>query len=101
MVEKWLATTRELFGSTQTDATYGQQPGELVQALEQRLAPWTAQVGGGLREWIEAVAEDPNCRLVGARRAAKWFQSHLRGVSDKLADAKKRFSRETAAPLLV
>jgi hypothetical protein len=52
-----------------------------------------------LREWIEAVLEDPNCRLTGARRAAKWFQSYLRGVSDKLAEAKKRFLRETSQPM--
>jgi serine/threonine protein kinase len=101
LVEKWLGAARELFGSPQSDASYGQQTGELVEALEQRLAPWTSQVGAGLREWIEAVAEDPKCRIAGARRAAKWFQNYLRGVLDKLTDAKRRFAKETANPLQV
>jgi serine/threonine protein kinase len=101
LVEKWLNSARELFGSPQSDASFGQQTGELVEALEQRLAPWTSQVGAGLREWIEAVAEDPKCRIAGARRAAKWFQNYLRGVVDKLTDAKRRFAKETANPLQV
>jgi hypothetical protein len=96
-----LASAVDLFGPPQKDVAFGQQPGELVQALEQRLSPWVSQVGTGLREWIGAVAEDPNCRVIGARRAAKWFQNYLRGVADKLADAKKRFARETATPLSV
>ena len=46
--------------------------------LDARIGPWIAQVGTGLREWIEAIVDDPQCRVIGAKRAAKWFQSYLK-----------------------
>jgi serine/threonine protein kinase len=97
LVDKWLSSACDLFGMPNSGTSLQPQTGELSQALDERVGPWIAQVGQGLREWIEAIVEDPNCRVVGARRAAKWFQNYLKGLVDKLSDAKARFTRETAA----
>src|SRR5205807_3864227 len=96
LVEKWVASACELFGRQHTDTSIEAQPGELAQALDVRVGPWIAQVGTGLREWIEAIVEDPQCRVLGAKRAAKWFQSYLKRLVDKLAESRARFARETA-----
>jgi serine/threonine protein kinase len=101
LVEKWVASAAALFGMSPTGTTMNDQPGELCQALDKRIGPWIAQVGAGLREWIETIVEDPNCRVTGARRAAKWFQSYLRTLSDRLAETKARFTRETATPVQI
>jgi len=101
LVDKWLSSACDLFGMPNSGTSMQPQTGELSEALDERVGPWIAQVGQGLREWIEAIVEDPNCRVVGARRAAKWFQSYLKGLVDKLADAKARFTRETAATVHV
>jgi hypothetical protein len=97
LVEKWVAAACELFGRHHSDTSIEEQPGELALALDVRIGPWIAQVGTGLREWIEAIVEDPQCRIVGARRAAKWFQSYLKRLVDKLGEARGRFAREIAA----
>jgi len=96
LVERWVASACELFGVQHTDTSVEAQPGELAQALDARVGPWIAQVGTGLREWIEAIVEDPQCRVMGAKRAAKWFQSYLKRLVDKLAEARGKFARETA-----
>jgi hypothetical protein len=96
LVEKWVASACELFGRQHSDTSIQEQPGELAQALDTRVGPWIAQVGTGLREWIEAIVEDPQCRAVGAKRAAKWFQTYLKRLVDKLGEARGRFARETA-----
>lgn len=101
LVEKWVASGCALFGMPQAGPTMSEQPGELSQALDSRIAPWISQVGTGLREWIEAIVEDPNCRVIGARRAAKWFQGYLRTLCDRLAEAKGRFTRETTGPVQI
>jgi hypothetical protein len=96
-VEKWIASACDLFGRQHTDTSIQEQPGELAQALDERIGPWIAQVGAGLREWIEAIVEDPQCRVVGAKRAAKWFQNYLKTLVDKLAETRARFTAETPA----
>jgi hypothetical protein len=101
-VEKWVASGLALFGQSQSSSTIGEHTtGELSQALDKRIAPWITQVGTGLREWIEAIVEDPNCRVSGARRAAKWFQGYLRTLCDRLAEAKARFTREINVPVQI
>jgi hypothetical protein len=95
LVEKWVASACELFGMQHTDTSIEAQPGELAQALDVRVGPWIGQVGTGLREWIEAIVEDPQCRVLGAKRAAKWFQGYLKRLVDKLAEYRGRFARET------
>jgi eukaryotic-like serine/threonine-protein kinase len=97
LVEKWVDAACELFGRHHTDTSIEEQPGELALALDARIGPWIAQVGTGLREWIEAIVEDPQCRVVGGRRAAKWFQSYLKRLVDKLGEARGRFAREIVA----
>jgi eukaryotic-like serine/threonine-protein kinase len=97
LVEKWVASSNDLFGLPHSDTSIQAQPGELALALDERIGPWISQVGTGLREWIEAIVEDPNCRVAGAKRAAKWFQEYLKKLVDKLAEARARFSRETVA----
>src|SRR4029079_18092328 len=97
LIEKWIGSACELFGVQHTDTSIEGHPGELAQALDTRVGPCIAQVGTGLREWIEAIVEDPQCRLTGAKRAAKWFQSYLKRLVDKLAEARGRFARETAS----
>ena len=94
-VEKWVAAACDLFGRQHTDTSIQAQPGELSQALDQRIGPWIAQVGTGLREWIEAIVEDPNCRVTGAKRAAKWFQGYLKSLVDRIAEARGKLARET------
>jgi hypothetical protein len=95
LVERWVASACDLFGLAHSDTSIKAQPGELAAALDQRIGPWIAQVGTGLREWIEAIVEDPNCRVIGAKRAAKWFQEYLKQLVDKLSEMRVRFSRET------
>jgi len=97
LVEKWVATAADLFGQPSADSLKP-QPGELSQALDERIGPWIAQVGTGLREWIEAIVEDPQCRVTGAKRAAKWFQNYLKTLVDRLAEARGRFMREMSGP---
>lgn len=97
LVERWVASACDLFGKAHSDTSIQAQPGELGLALDQRVVPWIAQVGTGLREWIEAIVEDPNCRVIGAKRAAKWFQEYLKSLVDKLAEMRARFGRETVA----
>src|SRR5262245_43425959 len=82
-IEKWVGAACDLFGRQHTDTSIQAQPGELAQALDQRVGPWIAQVGTGLREWIEAIVEDPHCRVTGAKRAAKWFQGYLKALVDR------------------
>ncbi len=101
LVDKWVASAGELFGLPNSGTSLEPQAGELSQALDERVGPWIAQVGQGLREWIEAIVEDPSCRVVGARRAAKWFQNYLKSLVDRLAEAKNRFTRETASAVHV
>jgi hypothetical protein len=95
--EKWVATACDLFGRQHTDTSIQAQPGELAQAIDQRVGPWIAQVGTGLRDWIEAIVDDPQCRVVGAKRAAKWFQGYLKTLVDKLGESRGRFIRESQA----
>jgi serine/threonine protein kinase len=97
LVEKWVAATCDLFGRDHSDTSIEAQPGELSQALDARVGPWIAQVGAGLQQWVEAIVDDPPLRVAGARRAAKWFQSYLRTIVDKLAELRGRFQRELAA----
>jgi hypothetical protein len=92
-IAKWINAAFDLFGR-QSDTSIHDQPGELGQALDQRIGPWIAQVGTGLREWIEAIVDDPQCRVVGAKRAAKWFQSYLKALVDRISEARVRFARE-------
>jgi eukaryotic-like serine/threonine-protein kinase len=98
-VERWLSSACDLFGRQHTEASIEAQPGELAQALDERVGPWIAQVGSGLREWIEAIVDDPQLRLVGARRAAKWFQSYLKGLVDKLGEIRARMQRDCSGAL--
>jgi hypothetical protein len=98
-IEKWIASAGDLFGRQHTDTSLEAQPGELAQALDQRVGPWIAQVGTGLREWIEAIVEDPNCRVTGAKRAAKWFQGYLKSLVDRIGEARGRLARDTQAVL--
>jgi hypothetical protein len=95
-VVKWIDAASDVFGRQHSDTSIQAQVGELAQALDERIAPWIAQVGTGLREWIEAIVDDPQCRVSGARRAAKWFQNYLKGLVDKLGEARSRFVRECA-----
>jgi len=94
LVEKWVASACDLFGMQHSDNSLDAHPGELGQALDGRIGPWIAQVGTGLREWIEAIVEDPQCRVAGARRAAKWFQSYLKGLVDRLSETRGRIARD-------
>jgi serine/threonine protein kinase len=96
-VEKWVAAACDLFGRQHTDTSIQAQPGELAQALDQRVGPWIAQVGTGLREWIEAIVEDPHCRVTGAKRAAKWFQNYLKALVDRIGETRGRLARDTQA----
>ncbi|HZN32440.1 MAG TPA: tubulin-like doman-containing protein, partial [Pirellulaceae bacterium] len=96
-VDKWVSTACDLFGRHHSDTSIEAQPGELAQALDHRIGPWIAQVGTGLREWVEAIVEDPNCRVTGAKRAAKWFQSYLKSLVDRIGEARGRLARDTQA----
>ena len=100
-VDKWVSSAGVLFGLPKSGTSFDSEQGELSQALDARIGPWIAQVGTGLREWIEAIAENPQLRIVGAKRAAKWFQNYLRGLVDKLAETKARFTREVAGPVQI
>jgi hypothetical protein len=97
-VDKSLAKAGLLFGVPQAGAIQP-SPGELSAALDEKVGPWISQVGTGLREWIEGIVEDRNCRLMGARRAAKWLQAHLRALTERLTEAKSRFAHEAGGPL--
>jgi len=94
LVEKWVASACDLFGMQRSDTSVEAQVGELGQALDSRIGPWIAQVGTGLREWIEAIVEDPQCRVNGARRAAKWFQNYLKGLVERLSETRGRIARD-------
>ncbi len=98
VIDKSLAKAGLLFGVPQAGAL---QPsaGELSTALDDKVGPWISQVGTGLREWIEGIVEDRNCRVLGARRAAKWLQQHLRALTERLTEAKSRFAHEANGPL--
>jgi eukaryotic-like serine/threonine-protein kinase len=98
--DRWLASAELLFGESDPDAVRP-RPGELAVALEEHSQSWVPQVGTGLKEWIERIIDDPHCRVTGARRAAKWLQGYLRGLAEKLVEAKTRFARESATPLQV
>lgn len=93
-VEKWIAAASDLFGRQHTDTSVEGQPGELEEALDRRIGPWVQQVGGGLREWIEAIVDDPQGRIRGARHAARWFQQYLRGLIDRLGEARGQLVRQ-------
>jgi hypothetical protein len=97
LLDKWIAMANELFGRPNTETSIEAQPGELSAAIDQRITPWIAQVGTGLREWIEAIVEDPQCRVAGGKRAANWFLSYLKGLVDKVGEARLRLGHETAA----
>ncbi len=71
LIDKSLAAAGQLFGAPST-TTIHPTPGELSAALDEKVGPWISQVGTGLREWIEGIVEDRHCRVIGARRAAKW-----------------------------
>jgi len=94
LVERWVAAAGDLFGRQHCDTSLQAQPGELAEALDERLAPWIQQVGGGLREWIEAIVDDPQGRIRGARHAASWFQQYLRGLIDRLGEARGQLIRQ-------
>ena len=94
LVEKWVASACDLFGMQHSDTSVEAQVGELAHALDSRIGPWIAQVGTGLREWIEAIVEDPQCRVNGARRAAKWFQNYLKGLVERLSETRGRIARD-------
>jgi hypothetical protein len=94
LVEKWVASACDLFGMQRSDTSVEAQVGELAQALDSRIGPWITQVGTGLREWIEAIVEDPQCRVSGARRAARWFQTYLKGLMERLAETRGRIVRD-------
>jgi eukaryotic-like serine/threonine-protein kinase len=96
LLEKWIKAANDLFGLPHSNTSIKAEPGELSQALDERVGPWIAQVGTGLREWIEAIVEDPHCRVIGAKRAAKWFQEYLKALVDRLAETRARFAREIA-----
>jgi hypothetical protein len=94
LVERWVAAVGDLFGRQHRETSLEAQPGELAEALDERLAPWIQQVGGGLREWIEAIADDPQGRIRGARHAASWLQQYLRGLIDRLGEARGQLLRQ-------
>lgn len=94
LVERWVAAAGDLFGRQHRDTSLQAQPGELAEALDERIAPWIQQVGGGLREWIEAIVDDPQGRIRGARHAAGWFQHYLRGLVDRLGEARGQLVRQ-------
>jgi hypothetical protein len=94
LVERWVAAAGDLFGRQHGDNSLQAQPGELAEALDERLAPWIQQVGGGLREWIEAIVDDPQGRIRGARHAAAWFQQYLRGLMDRLGETRGQLIRQ-------
>lgn len=94
LVERWVAAAGDLFGRQHCDTSLEAQPGELAEALDERIAPWIQQVGGGLREWIEAIVDDPQGRIRGARHAAAWFQQYLRGLIDRLGEARGQLIRQ-------
>jgi serine/threonine protein kinase len=98
VIDKSLAKVGLLFGVPQPGALQP-SPGELSTALDDKFGSWISQVGTGLREWIEGIVEDRNCRVLGARRAAKLLQSHLRTLTERLTDAKSRFAHEANGPL--
>jgi hypothetical protein len=98
VVDKTLAKAGLLFGVSQPGALQP-SPGELSTALDDKVGPWISQVGTGLREWIEGIVEDRHCRILGARRASKCLQSHLRALTERLTDAKSRFAYEAQGPI--
>jgi hypothetical protein len=98
-IDRWLHAACDLFGRQHTDTSIEAQPGELSQALDERIGPWIGQVGSGLREWIEAIVDDPQLRIVGARRAAKWFQGYLKSLIDKLGETRGRIMRDCSAAI--
>jgi hypothetical protein len=94
LVERWVAAAGNLFGRQHGDTSLAAQPGELAEALDGRITSWIQQVGGGLQEWIEAIVDDPQGRIRGARQAAAWFQQYLRGLMDRLGEARGQLVRQ-------
>ena len=97
MLTRWLAAASDLFGRPADDVHGAAEPGELPQAMDQRLGPWIAEVGATLCKGVEALLDEPSARVLGAKKAAKWLQSNLKGLVDRLREMRGKMTQEWAA----
>jgi hypothetical protein len=93
---RWLAAASDLFGRPADDVHGAATPGELAQAMDLRLGPWIAEVGAALCKGVEALLDEPSARVLGAKKAAKWLQAHLKGLVERLREMRGRMTQEWA-----
>lgn len=93
---QWLSAANELFGRPQFDPSVKAQDGELAQALDERIKPAVAQLGAQIKTALETFVDLPQSRLLGAKRAAKWLQAHLKSLVERLRETRMRLVQEWA-----
>jgi hypothetical protein len=97
MLQRWLTAASDLFGRPDNDPSAPGAPGELAPAMDQRLGPWIAEVGAVLVQGVEALLDEPSVRVLGAKKAAKWLQAHLKALVDRLREMRGQLIQEWAA----
>lgn len=93
-LERWLGAAGDLFGRSPDQTGSAATIGELAEALDQRIVPWIAERGGELQRGVEALVDEAGARVLGARKAARWLQSHLKSLVDRLRETRGRLEQE-------
>ncbi|QDU26326.1 Tubulin-like protein [Anatilimnocola aggregata] len=99
-VQRWLATTTELFGPRTSEAVApGQEKGvpALVQATEAALKERINALSATLKAWLLHYLDDPQHRLYASQKSLGWFQAHCRSMLDQLRDVRRRIAQETGS----
>ena len=95
-IDRWLGVINDIFGRRVEEGATPPPP-KLLLALESRITQLVRHMGSSMRQQIEVLVDDPALRVRGAQRVTKTIQGHLRGLCDKLRDARTRLARESLA----
>jgi hypothetical protein len=96
-VQKWLAAAAELFSRRPDELDAPTPPPTALQeSIQQRALEIVPRLGADIRQWLFALAEEPETRLAGGQRASKWLAAHLSTVAEKLREMQRRFCVESS-----